>query len=138
MRKINLFLLGLVAVYSCKNAPNNDLIGTYQLTHVQQDFGPDANKEIAVTSKKTCEFKPNGVIISQDGQLCSLSHELDSIGLQTEKPVSTGTYDINTKAVNISPCGPMMGAIKYEHTGQEVILYFGCNNVCKQRFKKIK
>jgi hypothetical protein len=128
----------MTLISACKLGLNDDLIGTYQLAYIQQDFGPDANKEIKVESERTVEFKPNGIIISADSQLCSMSQETEKKDIDPSKPVSTGVYDVKNKTINITPCGPILGAVRYEHTGQEVILYFSCNNVCKQRFKKVK
>lgn len=132
MQKINYGVLSLcltLTFIQCKPLVNNELIGVWQLTHEQIDFGADANQEVAVTSKKTVEFKADGTVVS-NGQLCAVTPE-------TTTP-SAGKYDSSSKTISIVPCGPGLGATKYEQDAKDLKIYFVCNAVCFQRYKKIK
>ena len=125
-----LCLIAILSILSCKPEIKEGIVGTWQLTYEQVDFGENANQEVAVpTGGRKIDFTADGKV-SSDGNLCTV--------MQADKQPSSGVYDAKAQTMNISPCGPGLGATKYELNGIELKVIFVCNSGCHQRYKKIK
>jgi major membrane immunogen (membrane-anchored lipoprotein) len=131
LSKISTVLLILCCVLSsCKDTTmNNDIVGTWQLTHQTVDFGPEMGNEIAVSTKdKKITFRSEGTFVCT-GNLCVID---DSTIKSTD-----GSYQKDKQTMNVVPCGPGLGATRYEIKDKDLYLYFVCNGPCVQRYKKI-
>jgi hypothetical protein len=124
---ISLITLVLLSNPGCKDDKSPE-IGAWKLTHEYLDFGPTKSQEVAVSDGRTVSFSEDGAITS-NGQLCSMGRQADV--------ASSGTYDKAKKTIFIVPCGPSLGAVRYEVLGSQLKIYFVCNEECYQLYQKI-
>jgi hypothetical protein len=117
----------IISLCQCQPAKKEGIIDTWILKAEQTDFDINANTLIPVVSKRTLTFSAEGTIIS-NGNMCALTSDIEK--------ASSGTYDTETSSINISPCGPGLGATRYELKGDELYVYFVCNGTCFQQYSR--
>ncbi len=135
MKKILVLLIFCGVLFSCDRSDdteNTELIGKWKLTEVLADPGDGSGTFHTVSSNKTIEFQPNGVITSS-GSICEMLGE-------TTIP-SSGTYSLSDSTINGSDCpfDPLISPLKirFRHKGSELQIYYPCIEGCIAKYVKL-
>lgn len=131
MKKSICFLILLGFLFSCnkndnETTNNSALVGSWKLTAILADPGNGSGIFNPVISNKTIVFDNNGNL-SSNGTICDMSTDSNTS--------STGNYiEANTSIIS-SSCQNL--TIKYELSGNTLILNYPCIEPCKAKYIKI-
>lgn len=120
----------LTLIYCNKNedeVATNPILGTWELKEILADPGDGSGKFNPVNSNKKLTFNKDGSLTS-NGSICNMSIE-SSVS-------SNGTYNETNATINASNCQNF--TIKYEVTGNTLILNYQCIESCKAKYYKVK
>jgi hypothetical protein len=131
MKKSIYLLILLGILFSCnkndnETTTNSALVGSWKLTAILADPGNGNGIFNPVISNKTIVFDNNGNL-SSNGTICDMSTDSNTS--------STGNYiEANTSIIS-SSCQNL--TIKYELSGNTLILNYPCIEPCKAKYIKI-
>ena len=126
MKKTLVILLFLSLLISCKKKERDSLTGTWELKEVLMDPGNGSGVFSAVSSNKNLVFHTNGNVNS-NGIICDMSIESNTS--------TSGTYSEIDSTIISSNCQNLM--IKYELSGDTLILIYPCFEACKAKYIKV-
>lgn len=131
MKKSIYILILLGVLFSCnkndnETTGNSALVGSWKLIAILADPGNGSGVFNPVISNKTIVFDNNGNL-SSNGKICDMSADSNTS--------STGNYiEANTSIIS-SSCQNL--TIKYELSGNTLILNYPCIEPCKAKYIKI-
>lgn len=131
MKKSIYLLILLGVLFSCnkndnETTGNSALVGSWKLIAILADPGNGSGIFNPVISNKTIVFDNNGNL-SSNGTICDMSSDSNTS--------STGNYiEANTSIIS-SSCQNL--TIKYELSGNTLILNYPCIEPCKAKYIKI-
>ena len=125
--KISFAILVILSLFtSCKKNKRDSLTGTWELKEVLMDPGNGSGVFTAVSSDKNLVFHTNGNVNS-NGIICDMSIESNSS--------TSGTYSAIDSTIISSTCQNLI--IKYEVSGDTLILIYPCFEACKAKYIKV-
>ena len=125
--KISFAILVILSfLTSCKKNDRGSLTGTWELKEVLMDPGNGSGVFTAVSSDKNLIFHTNGNVTS-NGIICDMSIESNTS--------TTGTYSENDSTIISATCQNLI--IKYELSGDTLILKYPCIEACKAKYTKV-
>jgi uncharacterized lipoprotein NlpE involved in copper resistance len=131
--KTKIFAIATIifTLISCTKNDNEDtnspLLGTWELKEILADPGDGSGIFNTVNSNKKLTFYSNRKITS-NGSICDMSVESNIS--------SNGTYTETNSTINSTNCQD--STIKYELTGNTLILLYPCIEGCKAKYIKVK
>lgn len=131
MKKSIYLIILLGVLFSCnkndnETTNNSALVGSWKLIAILSDPGNGSGIFNPVISNKTIVFDNNGNL-SSNGTICNMSTDSNTS--------STGNYiEANTSIIS-SSCQNL--TIKYELSGNTLILNYPCIEPCKAKYIKI-
>ena len=102
------------------------MTGTWELKEVLMDPGNGSGVFTAVSSDKNLVFHTNGNVNS-NGIICDMSIESNTS--------TSGTYSENDSTIISATCQNLI--IKYEVSGDTLILIYPCFEACKAKYIKV-
>jgi len=131
MKKSIALLILLGVLFSCnkndnETTGNSTLVGSWKLTAILADPGDGSGIFNPVISNKTIVFDNNGNL-SSNGIICDMSTDSNTS--------STGNYIEANTSITSSSCQNL--SIKYELSGNTLILNYPCIEPCKAKYIKI-
>ena len=125
--KISFAILVILSLFtSCKKNKRDSLTGTWELKEVLMDPGNGSGVFTAVSSDKNLVFHTNGNVNS-NGIICDMSIESNSS--------TSGTYSAIDSTIISSTCQNLI--IKYEVSGDTLILIYPCFEACKAKYTRV-
>ena len=125
--KISFAILVILSLFtSCKKKERDSLTGTWELKEVLMDPGNGSGVFTAVSSDKNLVFNTNGNVNS-NGVICDMSIESNTS--------TSGTYSENDSTIISATCQNLI--IKYEVSGDTLILIYPCFEACKAKYIKV-
>ena len=125
--KISFAILVILSLFtSCKKNKRDSLTGTWELKEVLMDPGNGSGVFTAVSSDKNLVFHSNGNVNS-NGIICDMSIESNTS--------TSGTYSAIDSTIISSTCQNLI--IKYEVSGDTLILIYPCFEACKAKYIKV-
>ena len=125
--KISFAILVILSLFtSCKKKERDSLTGTWELKEVLMDPGNGSGDFTAVSSDKNLVFHTNGNVNS-NGIICDMSIESNTS--------TSGTYSENDSTIISATCQNLI--IKYELSGDTLILIYPCFEACKAKYIKV-
>ena len=125
--KISFAILVILSLFtSCKKNKRNSLTGTWELKEVLMDPGNGSGVFSAVSSDKNLVFHTNGNVNS-NGIICDMSIESNTS--------TSGTYSEIDSTIISATCQNLI--IKYEVSGDTLILIYPCIEACKAKYIKV-
>ena len=125
--KISFAILVILSLFtSCKKNKRDSLTGTWELKEVLMDPGNGSGVFTAVSSDKNLVFNTNGNVNS-NGIICDMSIESNTS--------TSGTYSENDSTIISATCQNLI--IKYEVSGDTLILNYPCFEVCKAKYNRV-
>lgn len=131
MKKSIYILILLGVLFSCnkndnETTNNSVLVGSWKLIAILADPGNGSGVFNPVISNKTIVFDNNGNL-SSNGTICDMS--VDSNTSSTGNYIEANTSIISSSCQNLT--------IKYELSGNTLILNYPCIEPCKAKYIKI-
>jgi len=125
--KISFAIIVLLSfLTSCKKNDRGSLIGTWELKEVLMDPGNGSGVFNVVNSDKNLVFHTNGNVNS-NGIICDMSIESNTS--------TSGTYSEIDSTIISATCQNLI--IKYEVSGDTLILIYPCFEACKAKYIKV-
>ena len=125
--KISFAILVILSLFtSCKKNKRDSLTGTWELKEVLMDPGNGSGVFTAVSSDKNLVFHSNGNVNS-NGIICDMSIESNTS--------TSGTYSAIDSTIISATCQNLI--IKYEVSGDTLILIYPCFEACKAKYIKV-
>ena len=125
--KISFAILVILSLFtSCKKNKRDSLTGTWELKEVLMDPGNGSGVFTAVSSDKNLVFHTNGNVNS-NGIICDMSIESNAS--------TSGTYSENDSTIISATCQNLI--IKYELSGDTLILIYPCFEACKSKYTRV-
>ena len=125
--KISFAILVILSLFtSCKKNKRHSLTGTWELKEVLMDPGNGSGVFTAVSSDKNLVFNTNGNVNS-NGIICDMSIESNTS--------TSGTYSENDSTIISATCQNLI--IKYELSGDTLILIYPCFEACKAKYNRV-
>ena len=125
--KISFAILVILSLFtSCKKNKRDSLTGTWELKEVLMDPGNGSGVFTAVSSDKNLVFHTNGNVNS-NGIICDMSIESNTS--------TSGTYSENDSTIISATCQNLI--IKYELSGDTLILIYPCFEACKAKYNRV-
>ena len=125
--KISFAILVILSLFtSCKKNKRDSLTGTWELKEVLMDPGNGSGVFTAVSSDKNLVFNTNGNVNS-NGIICDMSIESNTS--------TSGTYSENDSTIISATCQNLI--IKYELSGDTLILIYPCFEACKAKYNRV-
>ncbi len=125
--KISFAILVILSLFtSCKKNKRDTLTGTWELKEVLMDPGNGSGVFTAVSSDKNLVFNTNGNVNS-NGIICDMSIESNTS--------TSGTYSENDSTIISATCQNLI--IKYELSGDTLILIYPCIEACKAKYNRV-
>ena len=125
--KISFAILVILSLFtSCKKKDGGSLTGTWELKEVLMDPGNGSGVFTAVSSDKNLVFNTNGNVNS-NGIICDMSIESNTS--------TSGTYSENDSTIISATCQNLI--IKYELSGDTLILIYPCFEACKAKYTRV-
>ena len=125
--KISFAILVILSLFtSCKKNKRDSLTGTWELKEVLMDPGNGSGVFTAVSSDKNLVFHSNGNVNS-NGIICDMSIESNTS--------TSGTYSENDSTIISATCQNLI--IKYELSGDTLILIYPCFEACKAKYTRV-
>ena len=125
--KISFAILVILSLFtSCKKNKRDSLTGTWELKEVLMDPGNGSGVFTAVSSDKNLVFHTNGNVNS-NGIICDMSIESNTS--------TSGTYSENDSTIISATCQNLI--IKYELSGDTLILIYPCFEACKAKYMRV-
>ena len=125
--KISFAILVILSLFtSCKKNKRDSLTGTWELKEVLMDPGNGSGVFTAVGSDKNLVFHTNGNVNS-NGIICDMSIESNTS--------TSGTYSENDSTIISATCQNLI--IKYELSGDTLILIYPCFEACKAKYNRV-
>ena len=125
--KISFAILVILSLFtSCKKNKRDSLTGTWELKEVLMDPGNGSGVFTAVSSDKNLVFHTNGNVNS-NGIICDMSIESNTS--------TSGTYSENDSTIISATCQNLI--IKYEVSGDTLILIYPCFEACKAKYTRV-
>jgi len=126
MKKTLVILVLLSLIISCKKKDSGSLTGTWVLKEVLMDSGNGSGVFNAVGSDKNLVFNTNGNVNS-NGVICDMSIESNTS--------TAGTYSEIDSTIISTACPNLI--LKYEVSGDTLILIYPCFEPCKAKYIKV-
>ena len=126
MKNTLVILVLLSLIISCNKKDGGSLSGTWQLKEVLMDPGNGSGVFNTVSSDKNLVFNTNGNVNS-NGIICDMSIESNTS--------TSGTYSENDSTIISATCQNLI--IKYELSGDTLILIYPCFEACKAKYIKV-
>lgn len=129
MMKRLFFAFALLAMtWGCSKG-TTDIIGKWKLVEVLMDPGDGSGGFNPVSSDKTVTFLSDGTVRS-NGAICWMSIAADS--------PSSAEYSLVDSTITSRDCPPDLPfPIRFEITGDELIISYPCIEPCRAKFRKI-
>ena len=125
--KTSFAILVILSLFtSCKKNKRDSLTGTWELKEVLMDPGNGSGVFTAVGSDKNLVFHTNGNVNS-NGIICDMSIESNSS--------TSGTYSAIDSTIISATCQNLI--IKYEVSGDTLILIYPCFEACKAKYTRV-
>ena len=125
--KISFTILVILSLFtSCKKNKRDSLTGTWELKEVLMDPGNGSGVFTAVSSDKNLVVNTNGNVTS-NGIICDMSIESNTS--------TSCTYSEIDSTVISSTCQNLI--IKYEVSGDTLILIYPCFEACKAKYNRV-
>ena len=125
--KISFAILVILSLFtSCKKKDGGSLTGTWELKEVLMDPGNGSGVFNAVNSDKNLVFHNNGNVNS-NGIICDMSIESNTS--------TSGTYSAIDSTIISATCQNLI--IKYELSGDTLILIYPCIEACKAKYTRV-
>jgi hypothetical protein len=125
--KVSFAILVIISfLTSCKKNDRDSLTGTWQLKEVLMDPGNGSGVFTAVSSDKNLVFNTNGNVNS-NGVICDMSIESNTS--------TAGTYSEIDSTIISTTCPNLI--LKYEVSGDTLILIYPCIEPCKAKYIKV-
>jgi hypothetical protein len=125
--KISFAILVILSLFtSCKKKDGGSLTGTWELKEVLMDPGNGSGVFNAVSSDKNLVFHTNGNV-NCNGVICDMSIESNTI--------TAGTYSEIDSTLISTACPNLI--LKYEVSGDTLILIYPCIEPCKAKYIKV-
>jgi len=125
--KISFAILVILSLFtSCKKNKRDSLTGTWELKEVLMDPGNGSGVFTAVGSDKNLVFHTNGNVNS-NGIICDMSIESNTS--------TSGTYSEIDSSIISATCQNLI--IKYELSGDTLILIYPCFEACKAKYNRV-
>ena len=125
--KISFAILVILSfLTSCKKNDRGSLTGTWELKEVLMDPGNGSGVFTAVGSDKNLVFNTNGNVNS-NGVICDMSIESNTS--------TAGTYSEIDSTIISTTCPNLI--LKYEVSGDTLILIYPCFEPCKAKYIKV-
>ena len=125
--KISFAILVILSLFtSCKKNKRDSLTGTWELKEVLMDPGNGSGVFTAVSSDKNLVFNTNGNVNS-NGIICDMSIESNTS--------TSGTYSAIDSSIISATCQNLI--IKYEVSGDTLILIYPCFEACKAKYTRV-
>jgi hypothetical protein len=125
--KISFAILVILSLFtSCKKKDGGSLTGTWELKEVLMDPGNGSGVFNAVSSDKNLVFHTNGNV-NCNGVICDMSIESNTS--------TAGTYSEIDSTLISTACPNLI--LKYEVSGDTLILIYPCIEPCKAKYIKV-
>jgi hypothetical protein len=125
--KVSFAILVIISfLTSCKKNDRDSLTGTWVLKEVLMDPGNGSGVFTAVGSDKNLVFNTNGNVNS-NGVICDMSIESNTS--------TAGTYSEIDSTIISTTCPNLI--LKYEVSGDTLILIYPCIEPCKAKYIKV-
>jgi hypothetical protein len=125
--KVSFAILVIISfLTSCKKNDRDSLTGTWLLKEVLMDPGNGSGVFTAVGSDKNLVFNTNGNVNS-NGVICDMSIESNTS--------TAGTYSEIDSTIISTTCPNLI--LKYEVSGDTLILIYPCIEPCKAKYIKV-
>ena len=125
--KVSFAILVIISfLASCKKNDRDSLTGTWVLKEVLMDPGNGSGVFNAVSSDKNLVFNTNGNVNS-NGVICDMSIESNTS--------TAGTYSEIDSTIISTTCPNLI--LKYEVSGDTLILIYPCFEPCKAKYIKV-
>jgi len=125
--KVSFAILVIISfLTSCKKNDRDSLTGTWLLKEVLMDPGNGSGVFTAVSSDKNLVFNTNGNVNS-NGVICDMSIESNTS--------TAGTYSEIDSTIISTTCPNLI--LKYEVSGDTLILIYPCIEPCKAKYIKV-
>ncbi len=125
--KISFAILVILSLFtSCNKKDGGSLTGTWELKEVLMDPGNGSGVFNVVSSDKNLVFHTNGNVNS-NGIICDMSIESNTS--------TSGTYSENDSTIISTTCPNLI--LKYEVSGDTLILIYPCIEACKAKYMKV-
>lgn len=125
--KISFAILVILSLFtSCKKNKRDSLTGTWELKEVLMDPGNGSGVFTAVSSDKNLVFQTNENVNS-NGIICDMSIESNTS--------TSGTYSAIDSTIISATCQNLV--IKYELSGDTLILIYPCFEACKAKYNRV-
>ena len=125
--KVSFAILVIISfLASCKKNDRDSLTGTWLLKEVLMDPGNGSGVFNAVGSDKNLVFNTNGNVNS-NGVICDMSIESNTS--------TAGTYSEIDSTIISTACPSLI--LKYEVSGDTLILIYPCFEPCKAKYIKV-
>jgi hypothetical protein len=125
--KVSFAILVIISfLASCKKNDRDSLTGTWLLKEVLMDPGNGSGVFTAVSSDKNLVFNTNGNVNS-NGVICDMSIESNTS--------TAGTYSEIDSTIISTTCPNLI--LKYEVSGDTLILIYPCIEPCKAKYIKV-
>jgi hypothetical protein len=125
--KISFAILVIISILtSCKKNDKGSVTGTWELKEVLMDPGNGSGVFNVVSSDKNLVFHTNGNVTS-NGIICDMSIESNTS--------TSGTYSAIDSTIISSTCQNLV--IKYEVSGDTLILIYPCIEACKAKYARV-
>jgi len=125
--KVSFAILVIISfLTSCKKNDRDSLTGTWLLKEVLMDPGNGSGVFTAVSSDKNLVFNTNGNVNS-NGVICDMSIESNTS--------TAGTYSEIDSTIISTTCPNLI--LKYEVSGDTLILIYPCFEPCKAKYIKV-
>ena len=125
--KTSFAILVILSLFtSCKKNKRDSLTGTWELKEVLMDPGNGSGVFTAVSSDKNLVFHTNGNV-SSNGIICDMSIESNTS--------TSGTYSAIDSTIISATCQNLI--IKYEVSGDTLILIYPCFEACKAKYTRV-
>ena len=111
---------------SCKKNDRGSLTGTWELKEVLMDPGNGSGVFNVVSSDKNLVFHTNGNVTS-NGIICDMSIESNTS--------TSGTYSAIDSTIISATCPNLI--LKYEVSGDTLILIYPCIEACKAKYTRV-
>jgi len=125
--KVSFAILVIISfLASCKKNDRDSLTGTWELKEVLMDPGNGSGVFNVVSSDKNLVFNTNGNVNS-NGVICDMSIESNTS--------TAGTYSEIDSTIISTTCPNLI--LKYEVSGDTLILIYPCIEACKAKYMKV-
>ena len=125
--KVSFAILVIISfLTSCKKNDRDSLTGTWLLKEVLMDPGNGSGVFTAVSSDKNLVFNTNGNVNS-NGVICDMSIESNTS--------TAGSYSEIDSTIISTTCPNLI--LKYEVSGDTLILIYPCFEPCKAKYIKV-